>query len=176
MILEVGRQLFLQHGFKGVSMQAVADAAEVSLADLLLECESKELLLDRVIRAWGQSALAEVRADLMKFVDLDSMLILVFDVWIVRPFELIGRSPGASDLFDSSLKCAREAVDINFAAFTDLLTEVLRSESDRVRHQATPLPELAYLLGKSVVGYRMTAVDTKELRTLITGLVALVVR
>ncbi|CAA6677291.1 MULTISPECIES: TetR family transcriptional regulator [unclassified Lentimonas] len=175
-ILEVGRKLFLQHGFQGVSMSAVAAAAEVSTEELLVEFESKELLLNRIISEWGVSAIAEIRSDLMKFSSLDSMLILVFDVWIVRPFELIGRSPRASDLFDWSLTGAREAVDANFVRFTELIVEILRSQSESVRHQGMSVPQLAHLLGRSAVGYRTNARDTRELRTLITGLVTLVVR
>ena len=175
-ILEAGLQLLMQNGFKGLSMEAIALAADVPLADVLSEFETKEALLDRIIRDWGASAIAEIRSDLSKFATLDSMLILVFDVWVVRPFELIGRSPGASDLFDSSLQSARGAVDANFDAFVSLLTDVLRSESQSVRNQMTPPGDLAYLLAKSVVGYRPNVKNTQELRTLITGLVELAVR
>lgn len=175
-ILEAALRLFMQYGFKRVKMQDIADASNMSRPALYLEFPNKEAIFDAIIRDWGKRGIAEIRADLVELSGLEAKLILVFDIWTVRPFELIGRSPDAADLFDSSLSVAREAVDTNFAAFVELLNEILKFESDSIRNWQGSIPELAYFLATSVKGHRMNAKNTKELRSLIQQLVGLLTR
>ena len=173
-ILAAALGLFMQHGFKRVKMQDIGDASSMSRPALYLEFPNKEAIFDAIIRDWGKRGIAEIRADMMQLSDLDAKLILVFDIWMVRPFELIGRSPDAADLFDSSLSVGREAVAANFTAFVALLGDVFRFEADSIRNWQGSASELAHFMGMSVKGYRMNAKDTKELRSLIQRLVGLV--
>jgi len=175
-ILAAGVGLFLQYGFKRVKMQDIADASNVSRPALYLEFPNKEAIFDAIIRDWGKRGIAEIRADMVQLSSLEAKLILVFDIWTVRPFELIGRSPDAADLFDSSLSVAREAVDVNFAAFVELLSDIFKFEADSIRNWQGTTPDLAHFLAMSVKGYRMNAKNTKELRSLIQQLVRLVTR
>jgi AcrR family transcriptional regulator len=172
--MAAARGVFAQHGFQRVTMGDIAVAAGMSRPALYLIYPSKAdvfaATLERLFVEW----LAEVRVVLARKGSLDHRLRAAFDVWCVRPYELVLTAPDARDLFDSSRTFAADVVDRNFAAFEQLLAgqlaPLVRAQS-RVR---LPAIRIARLMVGAALGFKQSAADATHLRELIAGQITIV--
>jgi hypothetical protein len=106
--------------------------------------------------------------------EIADQLTRAFEVWCVRPFEMIQASPDARDILESGYAFATEMTVQTFADFETILSDVLRPS---VRAQADPplsSEQLAHILTTAAQGFKESASSAVQLRQLIKGLITIV--
>lgn len=179
-ILAAAKTVFLRHGFRRVTMQDIADEAGISRPALYLKYSNKEQVFLAVVNDVATKNLAFIRGDLWAHPTTESKLHFAFEVWTVDPFRMMIESPNAKDLIDCTHGFAREIMEKFSAEFEAILVEIL---SPAVKAPITSLagdgellaPEIAHLLATSIHGFKESARTTKELRSMIYGLITLTI-
>jgi hypothetical protein len=115
----------------------------------------------------------EIRQGIPRFKTVEEKLAFAFEVWCVRPFELIQASPDAADLLESSYEFAAEVTARAAADFEGLLAEVL--EPLLRKQTALKLSPLcvARILRTSAYGFKSAAKNSADLRQLISNMCAI---
>jgi AcrR family transcriptional regulator len=173
-VLTAARSVFMKYGFKRATMSDLAEAAQMSRPALYLIFSSKEEVFRVLITQIFTELLQEVREEVRKHEEVADQLTCAFEVWCVRPFEMIQVSPDARDLLESDYAFATEITVQAFADFETILSDVLRP---CVRAQAgSPLSseQLAHILTTATQGFKESASSTVQLRQLIKGLITIV--
>jgi AcrR family transcriptional regulator len=173
-VIEAAKRVFLQYGYQHVTMGDIASAAGMSRPALYLVYPSKVEIFSAALADVFDAQLAEVRETLERDATLEHKLKSAFDIWCVRPFEMVLASPDAKDLLESGRTFATELVDRQFAAFEGLLAHQL---APLVRAQARvrlPAIQIARLMVGAALGFKQQAKDAPQLRAMIGGQIALV--
>jgi AcrR family transcriptional regulator len=169
-VIATARKIFLRYGYRRVTMGDLAESAQMSRPALYLVFPSKEQIFTEVVSRLINESLDEIRNRIPQFKTVEEKLAFAFEVWCVRPFELMQASPDASDLLESSYEFAAKVTTKAAADFELLLAEVLEP---LVRKQTalklSPL-QMARILRTSVHGLKSAAKDSAELRQLISDL------
>jgi AcrR family transcriptional regulator len=172
-VLEAAKTVFLRYGFKRVTMQDIADEAGISRPALYLLLPNKEEAFKASIQNVSAASMAEIRAGLPTISDEEAKLRFVFEIWTVRPFQLMLSSPDAKDL----VHCGQDFAGHIFAQvaseFESLLTEILKPLAALNRPAILPAAQIAHLLAASIHGYKDAARSVDELRQMIHGLIKL---
>ena len=179
-ILAAAKTVFLRHGFRRVTMQDIADEAGISRPALYLKYSNKEQVFLAVVSDVATKNLEFIRGDLWAHPTMESKLHFAFEVWTVDPFRMMIESPNAKDLIDCTHGFAREIMEKLSAEFEAILVEIL---SPAVKAPVASLagdeellaPEIAHLLATSIHGFKESAHTTRELRTMIHGLITLTI-
>src|ERR1700756_1996961 len=100
-VLTAARDVFMRYGFKRATMSDLAEAAQMSRPALYLIFSSKEEVFRVLITQIFTELLQEVREEVRKHEEVADQLTCAFEVWCVRPFEMIQVSPDARDLLES---------------------------------------------------------------------------
>ena len=111
--------------------------------------------------------LEEIRAGIPQFKTARQKLAFAFEVWFIRPFEMVLASPDASDLFERSCELACETLIRANADFDAIVADVLRPlvrEQSRVK---LPAGRIAEILCGATHGFKKTASDGAELRRML---------
>jgi AcrR family transcriptional regulator len=169
-VIATAQKVFLRYGYRRVTMGDLAESAQMSRPALYLVFPSKEQIFTEVVSRLINKNLDEIRNRIPQFKTVEEKLAFAFEVWCVRPFELMRASPDASDLLESSYEFAAKVTTKAAADFELLLAEVLEP---LVRKQTalklSPL-QMARILRTSVHGLKSAAKDSAELRQLISDL------
>lgn len=172
-VIEAAQGVFLRYGYKRVTMGDLAAAAGMSRPALYLCYCNKEEVFEATLRAMLARVLDEVRAGLPGCATLEAKLRFLFEVWAVRPFQMLAGSPDGKELLDCGFAFAREAVDQGYAAIEAELAAILAPELAG-RPQAPSAEQIARVLTRAVHGFKGAARDADDLRALIDGQLALV--
>jgi AcrR family transcriptional regulator len=173
-VLTAAREVFMRYGFKRATMSDLADAAQMSRPALYLIFSSKEDIFRALITQIFTELLREVREEVSKSEEVADQLTGAFEVWCVRPFEMIQVSPDAKDILESGYAFATEITVRAFADFEAILADVLRP---LVSAQADPplsSEQLAHILTTAAQGFKESASSAAQLRQLIKGLTTIV--
>ena len=173
-VLAAAEQVFRRHGYRRVTMGDIAEAARMSRPALYLVYPSKEEIFGAVLKAYLAETLAEIRAGLEHDRAIEKKLAFAFDVWCVRPYEMIRAWPEAGDLLDSGHAFATEHVDAAFAEFDAIVAQLLKPLVGRQTRVKQSAPQLARLMTGAALGFKQTAKDVAQLRQLLAGQIALV--
>ncbi len=174
-ILLAARASFLRYGYKRVSMADIAAAAGLSRPALYLLFKNKEEIFAGVFLHWVEETVAEIDAAMSDATTLAEKLERAFEIWSVRPFELVTALPDAHELVECTFGFAREAQREGYARFEATVAPVLvpLAEGLTVR-PAMSAKGLANLLAAAVRGFKQSADSADELRRLVKSLVGLV--
>jgi AcrR family transcriptional regulator len=177
-VIEAAKRVFVQYGYRRVTMGDIAAAAELSRPALYLVYPSKAEIFTAALDDVLTKSLDEVRAAVERDLTLEHRLRVAFDIWCVRPFEMVLASPDAKDLFESGQAFARDLVESRFAAFEQLIAHQL-APLFRARTQVPGRPRLtaiqiAHLMVGAALGFKQQAKDAAQLRQLIAGQIAIV--
>jgi AcrR family transcriptional regulator len=172
-VIRAAKTVFLRYGFRRVTMQDVAAEAGISRPALYLIYPNKEEIFKAAARQIASESMAIIRDGLHRFPGMEGKLNFAFDVWTVRPFELMLNSPDAKDVIECTHGFAKEAISKTGAEFETLLLEILAPLKARSNKPVIPLPQVAHLLATSVHGYKESAADVADLRAMIAGLLKL---
>lgn len=173
-VLNAAREVFMRYGFKRATMSDLANAAQMSRPALYLIFSSKEEVFRALITQIFTELLREVREEVSKHDEVADQLTGAFEVWCVRPFEMIQVSPDARDILESGYAFATEITVQAFADFETILSDVLRP---LVGAQADPplsAEQLAHILTTASQGFKESASSAVQLRQLIKGLITIV--
>lgn len=166
-IIEAANKVFMRYGFRRVTMADLAEAAQMSRPALYLEFASKEQIFIAVVDRLSRRNLTEIRERIPKLKTLEEKLELVFEVWFVRPYELIQASPDAADLFDSVKEFASDIICKSAVEFDDLLTEILEPAVKAKKSLKLTARQIARVMRASAKGFKFEAKSAEELRGLI---------
>ena len=124
-ILTAARKVFVRYGFRRVTMGDLAEAAKMSRPALYLVFPSKEEVFTAVLKRVFAEVLDEIRQGIpLRETPLEK-LTFAFEVWCVRPFEMVQASPDAGDLFESSLEFAAEFTIAATTEFEITIAQIL---------------------------------------------------
>lgn len=174
-IVVEAKKVFLRYGFKRTTMADLAEAAQMSRPALYLVFPSKEEVFIAVAERFIAEMLEEVRQGIPRLKTAPQRLKFAFEVWYVRPFELIKASPDACDLFESKEALMAKANFIKAKAdFETIVADVLKPlvrEQSGIKLKATKIAEI---LCCAAHGFKETANDAAELRQMLDDHLTLV--
>src|SRR5258707_8491815 len=173
-VLTAARSVFMRYGFKRATMSDLADAAQMSRPALYLIFSSKEEVLRSLVTQIFNELLREVREGLSKHNSVAAKLTFAFDVWCVRPFEMIQASPDAKDILESGYAFAAEITLQAFSDFENILSDVLRPIVSSQAEKLLSSEQLAHILTTAAQGFKESASSAVQLRQIIKGLTTIV--
>lgn len=174
-VLTAARDVFMRYGFKRATMSDVADAAHMSRPALYLIFSSKEEVLRSLVSQIFNELLQEIREGLSKHDGVADQLTFAFEVWCVRPFEMIQTSPDAKDILESGYEFAAVITLQAFSDFEHILSHVIRPLMSSQVEQNLSSEQLAHILATAVQGFKDSATSVVQLRHMIEGLITIVV-
>ena len=174
-VLTAARDVFMRYGFKRATMSDLADAAQMSRPALYLIFSSKEAVLRSVVAQIFNELLREVREGLSKNDRVADKLTFAFEIWCVRPFEMIQASPDAKDILESGYEFAAEITLQAFSDFETILSDILRPLMTSQAEKTLSSEQLAHILATAVQGFKESATSVIQLRDMIEGLITIVV-
>jgi AcrR family transcriptional regulator len=172
-IVEPALSVFLRHGFRRVTMADIAREVGVSRPALYLEFQNKEDIFAAAVAHIIDRALDEIRRGLDDGDTLAAQLPFIFEIWTVRPYEMIRSSPDAEGVLETAHGVAREVMDAGNTAFEALLASLLAPYARPLRAHALTPESLARLLARGAKGLKSMARTTKELRAQLGDLIKL---
>ncbi len=174
-VIEAAKRVFIRHGYRRVTMGDIALEAAMSRPALYLVYPSKAEVFAATLDDVLSSALADVRAVVERESTIDRRLCGAFDVWCVRPFEMVLASPDAKDLLDSSRTIAPAVFDAHGATFERIVARQLAPLTRSPARSKPSALEVARLLTAAAIGFKASAPDATRLRRMITSNIALVI-
>lgn len=172
-VLEAAKTVFLRHGFRRVTMQDIADEAGISRPALYLIFPNKEEIFKAGFVWMTGESMKVIRQGLAQLPDVEERLNFAFEVWTVRPFEMMLSTPDAKDLIDCTHGFARETGLRISAEFEALLVEILAPVSYQPHSAVLPVEQVAHLLAASIHGFKESCATVEELRGMVAGLIRL---
>jgi AcrR family transcriptional regulator len=173
-VLTAARDVFLRYGYKRVTMNDIAEAAGISRPALYLVFESKEEIFKSVYEHFVRETLLEIESKISPLKTPEEKLRAAFELWTVRPFEIMRTSSEAAELLESTFGFAQDSVSQGYRSFEKILLPVLKSlpefQSAKTKVSAE---KTAHILSGAVRGFKITAKDAPEIRSLIRDLLIL---
>lgn len=173
-VLIAARDIFTRYGFKRTTMSDIADAAHISRPALYLIFPSKEEIFQVLIARIFQESLHEVHEELRTHYEVADKLVGAFEVWCVRPFEMIQSSPDAKDMLESGFTFAAETTVKAYADFETMISDVLRPIVSSQVEEHLSAEQLAHILTTATQGFKESALSVVQLRQMIKGLITVV--
>ena len=177
-VLEATKRVFLRYGYRRVTMQDIADEAGISRPALYLIFPNKEEAFLAAIRDFTAASMKIIQEGVAQRPTVEAKLQFAFEIWTVKPFELMLGSPDAKDLIECSHGFAKATFDQIYASFEAVIAEILtplasRSRKSPAKGSQLTAAQIARLLVAATHGFKESAKDIAELRILIAGLIEL---
>jgi AcrR family transcriptional regulator len=173
-VLSAARDTFLRYGYKRVTMKDLAEAAGISRPALYLVFSSKEDVFKGVYEHWVKETLAEIESKTPPLKTPDEKLRAAFEIWTVRPFEMTLGSSEVAELLECTFGFAQDSVKQGYRSFEKILVPILKThiafQTSKTRISAE---KTAHVLSSSVRGFKVSARDAADLRSLIKDLLIL---
>jgi AcrR family transcriptional regulator len=174
-VLDAALEAFMRYGYRRVTMGDIAREAGMSRPALYLVFPNKEEIFKAAIAGYAHQAAEEIRSGLSGHSTVADRLALAFDVWTVRPFEMVQLSPDARELTECAHGFARDVLEDSYRQFEEILASIIDPMSEALgRHGLTP-DRVARIAATSARGFKASAADTDALRELISGLISMIV-
>jgi AcrR family transcriptional regulator len=178
-VLEATKRVFLRYGYRRVTMQDIADEAGISRPALYLIFPNKEEAFLAAIRDFTASSMRIIEEGVAQQPTVEAKLQFAFEIWTVKPFELMLGSPDAKDLIECGHGFAKATFDQIFAGFEAVIAAILapiasRSRNSSARGTQLTAAQIAHLLVAATHGFKESAKDIAELRSMISGLITLI--
>src|SRR5271156_1332687 len=106
-ILTAAQSVFLRYGYRRVNMNDIAEAAGVSRPALYVLFKNKEEIFVGVFLQWVDETIVLIKKELEKSGTPEQKLMQAFEIWTVRPFEMLMASPEAKELVECSFAFAQ---------------------------------------------------------------------
>jgi AcrR family transcriptional regulator len=173
-VLTAARDVFIRYGYRRVTMNDIAEAAGISRPALYLVFESKEEIFKSVYGHFVKETLSEIESKIGQLKTPEEKLRAAFELWTVRPFEMMRASSEAAELLESTFGFAQDSVNQGYRSFEKVLLPVLKSlpkfQGAKTRVSAE---KAAHILSGAVRGFKIAAKDGAEIRSLIKDLLIL---
>lgn len=172
-ILDAAKKVFVRYGFRRVTMQDVADEAGISRPALYLVFPNKEEIFKAAARQMASESLSIIRQGIERLTTSEEKLNFAFEVWSIRPFEMMLASPDARELIECGLGFAKETIDLTYRDFGQLLEDILQPIVEQRGNKYFNKKEIAKIMSAAIHGFKGVASSIEELRAMIAGLVRL---
>lgn len=174
-VIEAAKVVFLRYGFRRVTMNDIAEEAGMSRPALYLVFPNKEEVFKAAVGELNGQLLEEIRRGLPAQKTPRDKLNYIFEVWTLRPFEMLQASPNAADLVECSHGFAKEVVDRGYAQVEKIVTGVLRPLRARGGGASATAEQTAHVMVSAMHGLKYSAANVKDLRSVIAHLVELTI-
>ena len=177
-VLEATKRVFLRYGYRRVTMQDIADEAGISRPALYLIFPNKEEAFLASIRDFTASSIKVIREGVVQQPTVEAKLQFAFEIWTVKPFELMLDSPDAKDLIECGHGFAKVTFDQIYADFEAVIADILalpagRSRKSTAKGSQLTEAQIAHLLVAATHGFKESAKDVADVRSMIAGMIAL---
>jgi len=115
--LEAARGVFLRYGYKRANMNDIAQAAGISRAALYLVFKNKEEVFVGVLDQWVDEIIARVKNATATCLPAKEKLKHAFEIWAVRPYDMICSSVEARELLECNFDFAQASLKEAYARF-----------------------------------------------------------
>lgn len=173
-ILASAARVFQRYGFRKTTMGDLAEAAQMSRPALYLVYPSKVEVFAAAVAQVFAALLDEVRDAMAGSSRPAEQLRRGFEIWCVRQFEKGRAAPDTADLLESSTLYAPEATAQAFAGFNTMVAETLRPLLGKPLGSGTSADQLAEMMCSAALGFKATAQNVVQLRSLIECLITVV--
>jgi len=172
-VLNAAWSVFMKYGYKRVTMGDIAEAAGISRPALYLVFNKKEDVFRAVVRHNGSQRLEEVRQSIASAKSEKEKLKVAFEIWTVKPFDMLLKSEEAEELLDCGFEFARADIDEGYAEFESILVPILQPLLESSPIKKLSAKQIAHVLASSSRGFKQTCKNSSEYRDMIDQLVAL---
>lgn len=177
-VLEATKRVFLRYGYRRVTMQDIADEAGISRPALYLIFPNKEEAFLAALRDFTSTSMRIIEEGVAQQPTVEAKLQFAFEVWTVKPFELMLESPDAKDLIECGHGFARVTFERIYADFEAVIAAILKplagvSRKHSARGAELTETQVAHLIVAATHGFKESAHSAAELREMISGLIAL---
>jgi AcrR family transcriptional regulator len=166
-ILNAARIVFLKYGFKRVTMHDIAEAAGISRPAVYLIFPNKEDVFKAVIKEMADQSLQEIKNGIHQFSLLRDKLMYACEMWSIRPYEIIRRSPESKELIECGHEFSKEVYEWAGMQFELQLVSILKSFVKQNPKAKYSLTLLARMIRNALRGFKEGAKDAAELRKMI---------
>lgn len=173
-VLSAAEGCFLRYGFRKTTMGDIALAAQISRPALYLVYSSKEDVFRAVVGRLFAAMLADLREGIDARGEPIEQLQFAFEVWCVRPFEIVQNAPDAADLLENSRQLSADAWNKAEADFEAIITGTLDSVMQGESGTGLSAAQVAHVLATAVPGLKESARSAADLRGRIRDLLDLV--
>jgi AcrR family transcriptional regulator len=174
-ILTAAFDVFLRYGYRRATMDDIARATAMSRPALYLVFPSKEAIFREVVETGLDEMLRDIEAGLGAHASLEGRLGHVFEIWSVRTFETVARSPDARELMASSFEFVDDVFERHGQRLAKLLADLIRAAVAEPDALSPSAQARARLLMASAHGFKTMARDAQDLRDLVRDLVRVTV-
>ena len=169
--LAAARAVFLRYGYKRANMNDISQAAGISRAALYLAFKNKEEIFVGVLDQWVDEIIAEVRNAIAANLPAKEKLQRAFEIWAVRPYDMICASAEARELLECNFDFAQASLQEAFGRFAATIAPLIAASVPGGNGVEYLAPErTAHILISAVHGLKHTAKTSGELRQLIEDL------
>lgn len=173
-VISAAEGCFVRYGFRKTTMGDIAVAAQISRPALYLIYSSKE----DVFRAVAARVFATMLAELGEGIDARDepieQLRFAFEVWTIRPFEIVQNAPDAADLLENSRQLSADVWNKAEADFEAIITGILGRVMQGQGGPGLSATQVAHVLATAVPGFKESARSAADLRGRIKDLLVLV--
>lgn len=174
-ILEAALGVFMRYGYRRTTMDDIAREVGKSRPALYLSFPSKEALLVGVVEMGFEATFRAIEAGLPGQESLPDKLMYVFELWSVRPFEQIARSPAAGELMSGDYTVANEVFARGAKRLAAILSGLIRAAVADPGALQPSAEVRARIMIAAAHGYKNVARDAQELRAFLQDLVRMTV-
>jgi AcrR family transcriptional regulator len=174
-ILRAAFDVFLRYGYRRVTMDDIAQQAGMSRPALYLTFPNKEAIFRDVVDMGHLGVFRDIESGLAQADSLAAKLEHVFEIWSVRSYEMVARSPAAGELMSDSFSFAKDVFDRAAERLAAIIADIIRAaveQPDAVRPSAEAR---ARIMIAAAHGFKSAAKDTHDMRALIQDLVRITV-
>ena len=172
-IIDAAFEVFLRYGYRRTTMDDIAALVGLSRPTLYLTFPNKEAVFRAVVEAGHERILGEIEAGLTDKQSVAEQLHHVFEVWSVRPFEMVATSPAADELMTDSFAFAGDLFDLSSRRLDALLTRLLRAAVTEPDELDPSAQARARVLIAAAHGFKSKAADPDDMRQLIHDLIGM---
>lgn len=174
-ILRSATEVFMRYGYRRASMDDIAREVGMSRPALYLRFPGKEAILRAVVASGHDEMFRDIAAGLPAQRSLLAKLRLVFEVWSVRPFDIVARSPAAGELINSSFSFAKDVFEQGTQRLAGVLAEVMRAAVARPDALQPSAEARARVMIAAAHGFKSSARDAQEMQSLVDELLQMTV-
>ncbi len=170
-VIAVTLELVNRHGYRKVTMGDIAEAADISRPTLYAAFANKEAIMTALVEHLTEKCATESAKRIAPQRSLKGRLGVLFDVYVVEPFEMAADNPNGRDLIDNIGTYVPEAIAAFYVRFESELLAALAPEMRGKR--ALPASDLAHLLALAAKSLKISGASVPELRRLMDGLIVM---
>ena len=176
-ILKSALAVFFKYGYKRISMQEIADAAGISRQGLYLYFKTREDVFNAALEQYTRDMIAEIEHGIHTKKTAEDKLMHVFDIWVISTFDDTQKSPEAKEIRDFPPEFAKGTVLAGYKAFEAVLASILKEHAKSALDKKSMSAEkAAHFLLSGMLGFKLIATSSQELRRMIRDLVKAIIQ